>query len=73
MNLDQFLRSEREVPLTDIICDSCDKASGCRNCKAARSDSTYKEICEDTIIKKALQVEPISGDGQDAKFKISLE
>ena len=74
MSLDQFLRAEKSIPLSDILCDDCDKKSGdCRNCKAARTDSTYKEICEDSIIKKSLKVEPVSGHGQSARFKISLE
>ena len=73
MKLDKYLRSEREVPLSDIFCDTCDKANDCHNCQTARSDSTFKEMGEDAIIKEALKVEHVSGDGQNAKFRFYIE
>ena len=56
LRLDEFLRSEREVELTDVLCEVCDKAGDCRNCVAARTDSTFREMGEDAIIKEALKV-----------------
>ena len=73
LRLDEFLRSEREVELTDILCETCDKASDCRNCVAARSDSTFREMGEDAVIKNALKVEHVSGEGQNAKYRLNLE
>ena len=73
MRLDQFLRSEREVELTDILCEICEKARDCRNCVAARTDSTFREMGEDAVIKEALKIKQVSGSGQDAKYKLELE
>ena len=73
LRLDQFLRSEREVELTDILCEICEKARDCRNCVAARTDSTFREMGEDAVIKEALKIKQVSGSGQDAKYKLELE
>ena len=73
LRLDQFLTSERAVELTDILCEICAKAGDCRNCVAARTDSTFREMGEDAVIKDALKVKQVSGSGQSAKYIVELE
>ena len=58
--LHDFLSAEKNVPLQDIHCEICSRSADCVNCKAARSDSTFIEIGEDTVIKEALQVHRVS-------------
>ena len=66
------LSAEKSVPLQDMHCEICSKASDCANCKAARSDSTFTEIGEDVVIKEALEVHRVSGKDEDVinEFRI---
>ena len=56
-----------------MLCEVCDKAGDCRNCVAARTDSTFREMGEDAVIKDALKVKQVSGSGQSAKYIVELE
>ena len=56
-----------------MLCEVCDKAGDCRNCVAARTDSTFREMGEDAVIKEALKIKQVSGSGQSAKYIVELE
>ena len=63
--LQEFLIAEKSIPLTDVQCEICSKASDCVGCKSARSDSTFAEIGEDATIRRALEVHRISGKNEE--------
>ena len=58
--MQEFLIAEKSIPLTDIQCEICSKGTDCAGCKSARSDSTFVEIGEDAIIRRALEIHKIS-------------
>ena len=70
--LQEFLIAEKSIPLTDIQCEICSKASDCVGCKSARSDSTFAEIGEDAIIRRALEIHKISEKDEEVinEFRI---
>jgi hypothetical protein len=61
--LRNFLDTECQVKVDDIVCESCDKSAGCPTCKQANAPSSIQKMIEDERIKQALVVSP-AGDGK---------
>ena len=57
--LEQWLQSESEIALSDVLCERCHIGSkDCSSCKAANSEITLVEMEEDENIRKAIEVKP---------------
>ena len=71
--LHEFLIAEKAIPMADVLCEICSRASDCAGCKAARSESTFVEISEDAVIRKALEIHKISEKGEEIinEFRIN--
>ena len=68
-----FLEAEKTLPLLDVLCDMCEKNKDCTSCKAAKSESTLQEMAEDDVIKSALQLEYMSGEGNTLVQRFTIE